>query len=441
MNTYVIYAIITLSLSFAAKLHPLFQDSNYHLFFTFFMFFNCFVIERYFKAIKKILLINSVLYLILLLVFYGTNFSVNRMGFFPNADDSFFYSQGLNLFSDEYSYSSPFDIILYVLIRFGANDALAASAYNWSLSTVLLGLIYKLSKIINSNFNKYFLYFLSLNYFFIESSILLFRDITGLTLLICALILVSLNQRKFIVFSFLAMQIRVMTGAFAIIYYLLSSTGILTTKYKGRSVVILFFFILAYTFYAYIPLAFINYISAETEISGSLSDINQQRVEMLSDLSSSDITSKLMNLGLLGIPFVLLINILTPLRFVELFSDISYTFRLNDNIINLTAYNILNYKGVLSIIHISSLCFWLLPFFNGFYNLIKSKKSYIVYYFIIALFIVSYVSFQPRHKLHFLLLIPIICSFTKLKTKNIIIIGLVSNFFILSLYILTTIVS
>lgn len=436
---YILYFLFVVILSFIAKLGGFFLDSNFYYIYPVFAVFIVIFIKIFFSEIRLFLIFNSLLYYMLAIFFYSANFSVNSYGFFSNFDDSYFYSQGVQFLKNTYVYDGPFDIFLGLLVNLGANDAFGAAAINWLFSTILLGLIYKFSKKINNNFKVYYLYILSLNYYFMESSILLFRDLLGLIFLFIAFIYIHegkyKNKIKFNIFAVLSIMVRPMTGLVAYFYYFLVNNNFVNSRYKGKFLVIILFILIGGFFYNYIPVGIFSGGWGSSENSSfSLKEFNSNRLNIITE-SETDFTAKLISLGPVGMPFVMLINIFTPLRFVEYYSNLEYVYldngRYTINYIN----NILNYKGVLSTIHIFSLGFWVLPFFNGVYRFVMfEKKKYILFLFLFLLFLVSFVSFQPRHKLHFLVFLPLICSYNNINPKYLIVLGLIIDFFIYIMY-------
>lgn len=430
MYIYVLYVMLVIILSMCIKFNPLLAESNFYFIYPFFSIFICLVINVFFKKIKVFLIVNSLLYYILSLIFYLVNFSVNEFGFFGNFDDSYFYNQGLKFLSSDYIFDGPFDIIVSAVLYFGANDALSAVVVNWFLSTILLGLIYKFSLEVNNNFKISYLYVISLNYYFIEASILLFRDILGLIFLILSFIFILRKKVIFNFFAFLSILVRPMTGTLAYVFFILNRSKWVNNNYKWKYFLFLFLFLCFYLIYSYIPIGFISRGGFEGDLSAhSLQGLNKERLEMVSK-SESDITSKLISLGPIGMPFVMVLNVFTPLRFMDYFSDIEYIYLENGRYTINYVNNFLNYKGILSTLHIFVLAFWLVPFLNGFFNFLKMNKKDILILFLFILFLVSFISFQPRHKLHFLIFLPLICSYTKLNVKNIILCGVVIEFMI-----------
>lgn len=432
---YIYYFFFIVILSIVGKFNGLLGDSNFYYIYPFFSIIILFFIKFFFKEIKEFLIINSLLYYILAIVFYTVNFSVNDYGFFGNFDDSYFYSQGTSFLREGYIFDGPFDIFLGIMVNSGANDAFGAVAINWLFSTILLGLVYKLSKKINDNFKVYYLYALSLNYYFIESSILLFRDLLGLIFLILALLFIIEKKNKFHFFALCAILIRPMTGILPYIYYFLKNNKFINSEYRGKYLIIFFMFAMFLILYNYFPVGYLSGGSFESENSSfTLGGLNESRLDLVSS-SETDITAKLISIGPVGIPFLMFLNIFTPLRFFDYYSDIEYTYLENGRYTTNYILKILNYKAILATIHIFVLSFWITPFLLGAFELVRSKKNKdILVIFIFILFIVSYISFQPRHKLHFLIFLPVICSFCKMSTKNIIVIGIVLDFFVYMLY-------
>lgn len=432
---YIYYIFFIIIITLLGKFNPLLGDSNFFYIYPIFSILICFIINFFFKKIRFFLIVNSILYYILALTFYTVNFSVNSYGFFGNFDDSYFYSQGVSFLREGYIFAGPFDIFLGLMVNIGANDAFSAVAINWLFSTILLGLIYEFSIKVNDNFKVYYLYVLSLNYYFIESSILLFRDLLGLIFLILAFLFVIKKKNKFHFFAFAALLVRPMTGMLSYVYYFLKNNKFINTKYRGKYLIIFFLFTIFLIIYNYFPVGYLSrgWFGSENS-SFTLSNLNESRLDFISD-SENDITAQLISFGPVGIPFVMLLNIFTPLRFVDYYSNVEYVYIENGRYTINYISNILNYKAVLATIHIFTLSFWVTPFLFGAFEMFRSKKNKdILLIFVFILFLVSYVSFQPRHKLHFLILLPVICSFCKISIRNIIILGFLLDFFVYLLY-------
>lgn len=435
MSTYFFYIFSILILSSIAALAGWMPNSNFYIFYPLVSLLNCVFVHYCFRNIKNFLLINSFLYYILIIIFYKTNFVVNSLGFFGNSDDSFFFSQGLKFLSSSYQYSSPFDIVIWFIQSLGANDAISVVVINWFLSTMLLGLIYKLSILINPKFKVNYLYIVSLNYFYIESTVSIFRDILGLVFLVLAVIAIIENRKFFWIHSVSAILIRPMTGVLSFIFLFFKKSKFINKTYRGKWFFLLGLFLLFIISYYYLPVGFISRGGLTGDsASFSLSDMNNKRLDFVGT-GDEDITSKLINLGPLGMPLVALLNIITPLRIYDLVTNVEYKYLLDGRYNINYVYMVLNYKSILSFLHIISLCFWIIPFLNGFYKTIRINKLYLIYTFLFILFIVSFISFQPRHRLHFIIFLPLIASFNTISTKHIFFMGL----FLSSTYIFVSV--
>lgn len=406
------------------------EDMGFQFFYLFFLFLTIFFVNKFFYEFKSIIYFSSILNLILISFFYFYNLKVNDYGFFPNFDDSYYFNQGRMLFNSNYQFDTLYDLPLGIMIKFGASTALALSSLNWFLSASLLGLIGVFSKKINPNFKSFYLFFIALNMLYLEATVIVLRDILGFVFFFLALIYIVEKDIKFNIFAVLTFLIRPTTGVLVYIFYLFYCNKYFSKNYKGKSFVILSLCILLFLIFNYIPLGFLTRSGFDGVGSDfTLSNMNENRMQMVTD-SESDLTSKLLNMGLIGAPFVMLLNVLTPLRFRDLYSDMEYVFLNKGTYFTIFLNDVFDYKSVLNFIHIFILGFWIFPFLIGLKNIlyIKNENKSILYIFIIGLFFVSFVSFQPRHKLHFLIFLPLICSYSNVSIKNIFLIGLFFDF-------------
>lgn len=426
------YLIIML---FGISISSVFYGFTSSLIYLILIFPLLFVVEKYFFEIKKYLYVISVFYFFLIVFLYYFNFKINDYGFFPHFDDSFYYFQGKNFLTSNYYFDSLFDVVIWFFQFIGDNN-FSLSAINWFLSIIILGLVYDISKVININFKPVFLFFLALNMFFLECVVMLLRDFLGLTFLLLSIYFILKNKVKFLPFAILSMFVRQTTGVIAFIFYLFYKSKFINGTYKGKFIILLILFCIIYLFYNYVPVGFLSRSGFDGPSTNfSLSEWNKTRYDFFFSDSSGDLTTTLISLGLLGAPFLLILNIFTPLSLVSLFSDIEYVYMI-DGVIHKNIYsNIFNYKSILSFIHIMCVGFFIIPFFDGFKNLLKKYElTFISLTFIICLLIVSYVSYQPRHRLHFLIFVPLICSYTKIPLSKIFIYGFIIDIIILSVF-------
>lgn len=401
-----------------------------------------FVVEKIFFEIKKYLYFLSIFYFFLIVFLYYFNFKINNYGFFPHFDDSFYYFQGKSFLTSDYYYDSLFDIFVWFFQLIGENN-FSLSAINWFLSIVVLGLVYKISKIINLNFKPIFLFFLAFNMFFLECLVMLLRDFLGLTFLLMSILFILKGQIKFLPFAILSMLVRQTTGVIAFIFYFFYKSKFINGTYKGKFFVLLILFCIIYLFYNYVPVGFLSRSGFDGPSTNfSLSEWNKTRYDFFFSESSGDLTTTLISLGFLGAPFLLILNIFTPLSLANVFSDIEYVYMIDGVIHKSIYYNVFNYKAILSFIHVMCIGFFIIPFFDGFKSLFKKHGlNFIFLTFIICLIIVSYVSYQPRHRLHFLIFVPLICSYTKIPISKIFIYGFIIDIILLSVFSVIKILS
>lgn len=403
-----------------------------------------YIVEKYFNNIRKYLYSLSFFYYFLIVFIYYFNFKVNKYGFFPNFDDSFYHYQGRIFLTENYSYDSIFDAVVYIFL-FIADTNFSLAAINWFLATLLLGIIYKFSKLINNEFKPFFLLFLAFNMFFLEIVVMLLRDFLGLFFLLISFCLILKGKKiKYLPFAFASIAVRQTTGIIAFIFHFLYNSRFINMHYRGKSLIIILIFSGIYFFYNYIPVGFLSRGGFEgVNANFTLSDWNKTRYEFFfGDEGVSDLTAKLISLGILGAPFVLLLNIFSPLRISDFWINTDYKYLIDGILYQNYYYNIFNYKSILSTIHVVAFGFLIIPFFDGFKNLFKKNGlNFIILIFIICLMMVTYVSYQPRHKLHFLIFLPLICSYTTLPTNKIFIYGLVIDLFFISIVTFIEIVS
>lgn len=383
------------------------------------------VVEKYFFNIKKYLYFFSIVYFLIIIFIYYFNFKINEKGFFPYFDDSFYYGQGVNFLGDGYYFDSLFDVVVWFFQLVGNNN-FSLSAINWFLSIIVLGLVYKISIKIKPDFKPFYLMFLAFNMFFLECVVMLLRDFLGLIFLLASILLILNKNKLFIPFAMLSMFVRHTTGIVAFIFYLFYNSKFVNGSYRGKSIILLLLFSLVYLFYNYVPVGFLSRSGFDGPSTNfSLADWNRVRFEFFFGESASDFTTKLISLGVIGAPLLLILNIFTPLKPVGFFMDVEYKYMLDGIIYSNIYYDIFNYASVLSYFHLIFVGFFIIPFFDGFRFLFKKYGlNFLLLTFIICLFMVSYVSYQPRHRLHFLIFMPLICSYTKMPLKRILLYGL-----------------
>lgn len=406
-------------------------------YFVLFLFPLIYCVENFFKKDKDILYFFSIFYFLLINIFYFFNFKINIKGFYQDFDDSFYYSQATNFLKESYYFDSLFDPFLNVLVLLGADNNFSLISLNWFLSILVLGLISKFSRRINLEFKGIFLLFIGLNMYFIESTVILLRDLLGLFFLLLSFIYIINKKQSFLVFSFLSILVRGSTGIIALIFYMFYHGKYFKNKYKYKYVTITMLLVFLILFYHYIPIGFLTRSGFDgLSTNMTMADFNQSRYERFFGEGGSDVTSKLLSLGILGAPLLLLLNIFTPLSPMSFISDIEYTYILNGARYQILHESVFNYKGYLSLIHYAMIGFMIIPFFNGLLNIFKKYGvNFLILIFFTCLVLVTYVSFQPRHKLHFLIFIPLICSYTNLSVKKIVYYGILIECILFILYL------
>ncbi len=392
--------------------------------FSFFYIFLVYLNKRFFNDLdlKLIFTFYSIIGVIIT-VFHQSR--SNKYGFGPNFDDSFYVGQSLDFLYNRniYSYDTIYEIIISPLVFFG-EDVLNILPINILMACINLGLIYKISKKINPQFKAFYLGFLVLNYFFIEAGVFIYRDHFAIFFLLLSILFFYENKNiKGFCFFAATVLIRPTTAVIALMFFVLKNIKFLNGKNRWIGIAMLTCIVVG--IYNYVPLGFLTRSGFSGEVSGfSLAEISQYRVGGVTD-AETDITSKFLAMGMIGAPIVFLINIFSPMRFRELFVDRDFTFWINHTYVSTYSMDVVNYQSILSFFSIIGVCFFFIPFFGGLYNFFKKNKknTYILMVFFISIFLVSYVSFQPRHKLHFLIFVPLICSYCNFKLKNIVVIG------------------
>lgn len=380
--------------------------------------------KRFFPDIK-LQLIFSFYTFIGILITVSHQLSNNIYGFGPNFDDSFYVGQALDFLYNwnVYNYDTIYEVIISPLVFLGKN-ALNVIPLNIMMACLNLGLIYKISKKINPQFKFFYLGFLVLNYFFIEAGVFVYRDHFAIFFLLLSILFFYENKNiKGFIFFIITALIRPTTAIIALMFFILKKINLLNGKYRWYSIFLLTCIIVG--IYNYIPLGFLTRSGLSGEVSNySLAEISQYRVGGVTD-AETDVTSKFLAMGAIGAPIVFLINIFSPVRFRELFIDRDFTLWINHTYISTYSMDVLNYQSILSFLNILGVCFFFVPFFLGLYNFFKKNKesTYILVVFFVSIFLVSYVSFQPRHKLHFLIFVPLICSYCNLRLKQIVVLG------------------
>ncbi|QHI24466.1 hypothetical protein Ahae5227_17375 [Acinetobacter haemolyticus] len=397
-----------------------------------------FIIKCFFYRYRLYLYFFSVIYFYLINLFYYYNFKVNELGFFQNFDDSFFFAQGYKIVNGGYEFDSIYDFFLGLMVFLGGSDNYSLISLNWFLSVVLLGLISVFSSKINTEFKPFYIIALGLNAFYMEATVMLLRDLLGLIFLVISFIYIVDGKRSFHIFGVLSFLVRNMTGIITYLFYFLYNSKFINGQYKGKVVIIFSFIILFYLFYNYFPVGYLSRGGFGTDRSGfSLAAMNQARYEFFFSDNINDFTSGLIRLGFIAAPLLLLINIFSPLKISNFYSDINYLFMIDGTRYEIYVENTLNYFGILSLLHIIGLGFIFITFVNGIYNLyIRKGVNFLIIIFIISLLVATYVSFQPRHKLHFLIFLPLICSYTSLPLRKIVIYGCVVDVIILIIFLL-----
>lgn len=397
------------------------------------------IIEKYFFNIRKYLYLFSIIYFFIINFIYYFNFKINANGFFPYFDDSFYYNQGKSFLKEGYYFDSLFDVVVWFFQFIGSNN-FSLSAINWFLSILVLGLVYKVSIKIKPDFKPFFLMVLAFNMFFLECVVMLLRDFLGLIFLLIS-IFFTLNKNKlFLPFAIFSMIVRHTTGIVAFIFYFFYNSKFINGVYKGKFIILLFLFIFIYLFYNYVPVGFLSRSGFDGPSTNfSLADWNKVRFEFFfGENVGGDLTTKLISLGVIVAPLLLILNIFTPLQPSDIFIDVEYKYMLDGVIYSNFYYNIFNYTSLLSYFHLLFIGFFIIPFFDGFRVLLKKYGfNFLLLTFLICLIMVSYVSYQPRHRLHFLIFMPLICSYTNISLNKIFIYGLIieSSLFLLFIFL------
>lgn len=396
------------------------------------------IVERYFFNIKKYLYSFSIIYFFIIIFLYYFNFKINANGFFPHFDDSFYYNQGKSFLAEGYYFDSVFDVVVWFFQLIGSNN-FSLSAINWFLSILVLGLVYKVSIKIKPDFKPFFLIVLAFNMFFLECVVMLLRDFLGLFFLLTSIFFILNKSKLFLPFAIFSMLVRHTTGIVAFIFYFFYNSKLINGVYKGKFIILLFLFTFIYLFYNYVPVGFLSRSGFDGPSTNfSLADWNKVRFEFFFGESVGDLTTKLISLGAIAAPLLLILNIFTPLKPSDIFIDVEYKYMLDGVIYSNFHYNIFNYASLLSYFHLLFIGFFIIPFFDGFRVLLKKYGfNFILLTFLICLIMVSYVSYQPRHRLHFLIFMPLICSYTNISLNKIFIYGLIieSSLFLLFVFL------
>lgn len=394
----------------------------------------CFLVNKYFIDIKKYLYAVFVFYIFISGSFYSSNFVNNPMGFGPNFDDSFYYKQSYDFLYNynSYKFDTIFEIIISPFVYF-SQSVFDVIGINWVISVLNLGVLYRIFKLINCNFNFFYLFFLVLNYFYIEASVFLYRDQLGLLLLLSAILFYLKNNKlKSFTMFFLCIFVRPTTALFFILFLFLKKNKYVNNIYRNKSLVLVFMFLIFLLAYQFLPLGFLTRSGFTGEVSTySLADLTAFRSQYISS-DSNDFTSKLLSLGIIAFPLVFVLNIFSPIRFRPLYENFDFYQWVDSSYVVSYSESLLSYKGILTFFHIIIISFCIIPFFYGIKNLVfyHKNKLYLILLFFLALFFVSYVSYQPRHKLHFLIFVPLIISYSNFKADKYFLFGLIILFFL-----------
>lgn len=422
----IIYCICSIFILSLSKIF-LFQNVEYYQYFLlFYLILTACIVKIFFSRDSVLLLSLSFIYLIIIQLVYGINFSVNEFGFFPFFDDSFYFNQGVEFFRGNYSFDSIFDFITISTMFFPVKNELSLIGFNWFLSIVILGLVLKMSRLINPNFKNIYIYILAFNMLFLESMVVYLRDFFAIFFLMLALIKIFEKNKKFNIYALLSMLVRPGTGVVAYMFYFIYNNKFFNKNYKGKFFIISLFLLCVYFVYNLVPLGIFIGRSGGSDIANlTLASISSARQDEF--IINNDLTSYFVNLGVLAFPILFILNTLTPLKVQDLSID-RYLYLFNGRTYEIfTSSDTLNYLFILSIFHVAVYCFVPLLFISGLINIFKNKieKGVLVSYLFITLsFLVTFVSFQPRHKLMYLILLPVICSFSKIPLKINILFGL-----------------
>lgn len=390
-------------------------------------------IEKYFYDFKFQLYVISLVYFIITSVIYFNLFKVNEWGFFPNFDDSFYFSQGQYFLKTGYEFDTFFDIIVWFFQKLGMNNNYSLSTINLFLSILVLGLVGNFSKLINSGFKSNYIYFLGFNVFFMECAVALYRDMFGLFFILISFILIK-SRRNFYLPLFISFFIRTINPVIILIYYFFNKIRFFNSFYKGKIFILLLIALVSIYILDYLPM---DFLGRDGVYSGmTLGDINQRRSEFFFGEGQSDLTSKLISYGVFASPLVLFLNIFTPLKFSEIFVYKEFTYLVDGVIVYKFIDSILNYSFIFQVFHISMIAFLIISFLSGLYCLIVREKKHVeILIFLICLIFVSFVSFQPRHKLYFLIFVPLICSYNNIKPKFFLYYGATLEIIYLSIFL------
>lgn len=396
------------------------------------------IIRKYFFEFRIQLYFLSILYFVISSLIYFNLFKVNEWGFFANFDDSFYFFQGKSFLEPNYKFDTIFEIIIWFFQKIGMNDNYTLSTINLFLSILTLGVIGKFSRLINNRFKGNYLYLIGLNAYFIECTVALYRDMLGLFFILISFILIKYN-RKFLLPLVLSFFVRSINPFIILSYYMFNKLHYIRGNYKGKSFTLFFIFFIIFYIFKYLPM---DFLGRDGIYSGmTISEVNQSRNEVFFGDDPKDLTSKLISYGFLAAPLVLLLNIFSPLRVGDLFVDKDFNYLVDGVLIFTSIDNFLNYTVIFQILHVSMVMFLILSFFSGFYEmLVKERKHVEILLFLFLLVFVSFVSFQPRHKLYFLIFLPLICSYNTIKPKDFFHYGLILEIVYFILLLVTNLV-
>ena len=360
--------------------------------------------------------------------------SLYGLTFGPYSDDSFYLEQIKNISSGYLPEKAPtlyeyFMAIWYSLIGIFYTDITNVHLLpiNWAIGSIVVALAIKLAMHYSESTFPLSLTIIALlgNSVFTDSIVNLYRDGFILMMYLLALInVINRNTMKGVIFSFAAGLARMANGLIALIGVLLYKIYNLTRKYNaGRLqalivLIVLFAIIIGGTITPFSSTLEKRSYGHVTTNRGFI-DIVSERSEIFMTVDAYEQIStvqKIFALGPIGYPLIPIINLLAPIRFIDLFQSIE---------VHIEGYSVFYVYGVYprSIWLWITVLAWIVIGPDLLHGIIRSTngtplQKTLFYLFIIILLGVSFVSFQPRHRLAYIILFPAFISISKAYPKN-----------------------